>query len=39
MTFALESAVCAASMILFFAALMIPGYWLRFGVMPWEMPL
>lgn len=32
-----EGAICAALMILFFAALMIPGFWLRFGAMPWEM--
>ena len=33
----LESALWSAGMILFFAALMVPGFWLRFGAFPWEM--
>jgi hypothetical protein len=33
----LESTITAALMLGTFALLMIPGFWLRFGMFPWEM--
>lgn len=32
----LESAATALAMLGWFALLMIPGFWLRFGMFPWE---
>lgn len=36
MTRLLESIITTAVMLGWFALLMVPGFWLRFGVFPWE---
>ena len=37
MTSLRTSTITAALMLGTFAALMVPGFWLRFGMFPWEM--
>lgn len=37
MTSPREGAICAALILGWFALLMVPGFWLRFGAFPWEM--
>jgi hypothetical protein len=32
----LEAALATITGLMFFAALIVPGFWLRFGCMPWE---
>lgn len=33
----LEAALATVTGLMFFALLMVPGFWLRFGMFPWEM--
>lgn len=37
MTTLREGAICAALMLGLFCLLMVPGFWLRFSMFPWEM--